>query len=133
MGRPRRGGKGMACDVGVTRGENGRSRSRTRFVATLVRGINTREPVGDSSARGRLPRGLRHARRPAHDAALEIVVRDLVLARADASAHRYPRLVHGLGVARNEWVPPVEVASLGQKAIGAAWRQPHDSVYISGG
>src|SRR5262245_24312966 len=41
-GRPwggrRRGGKGMACDVGVTRGENGRSRSRTRFVATLVRG-----------------------------------------------------------------------------------------------
>jgi hypothetical protein len=37
-GGRRRGGKGMACDVGVTRGENGRSRSRTRFVATLVRG-----------------------------------------------------------------------------------------------
>src|SRR5215470_1989188 len=87
----------------------------------------------DSSARGRLPRGLRHARRPAHDAALEIVVRDLVLARADAPAHRDPGLVHGLGVARNEWVPPVEVASLGQKAIGATRRQPHDSFYISGG
>src|SRR6266446_7168649 len=86
----------------------------------------------DSSARGRLPCGLRHARRPAHDAALEIVVRDLVLARADAPAHRDSRLVHGLGVARNEWVPPVEVASLGQKAIGAARRQPYDSVYISG-
>jgi hypothetical protein len=37
-GGRRRGGKGMACDVGVTRGENGRSRFRTRFVATLVRG-----------------------------------------------------------------------------------------------
>src|SRR5262249_13419521 len=87
----------------------------------------------DSSARPWLPRRLRHAKRPAHNTALEIVVRDLVLARADAPAHRDPGLMHGLGVTRNERVPPVEIASVGQKAIGATRRQPYDSVYISGG
>src|SRR5262245_39696871 len=78
----------------------------------------------DSSARGLLvlPRRLRHAQRPAYDAILKIGVGHLVFARADAPAHRNPRLMHGLGIARDEWVPPVEVASLGQKAIGATGR-----------
>jgi len=99
----------MACDVGVTRVEMA-DLDRAQLIvaiAALVRG--------------------------AHHAVLEIGVRDLILARADAPAHRDPGLMHGLGVARNERVPPVEIASVGQKAIGATRRQPYDSVYISGG
>src|SRR5215470_2578727 len=94
-----------------------------------------RQRAAGSSARGwlLLPRRLRHAQRPAYDAILKIGIGNLILAGADAPAHRNPRLVHGLGIARNEWVPPVEVASLGQKAIGATGRQPYDSLDISGG
>src|SRR5215813_1175474 len=94
-----------------------------------------RQRAAGSSARGLLLllRRLRHAQRPAYDVILKIGVGDLILAGADAPAHRNPRLVHGLGIARNEWVPPVEVASLGQKAIGATGRQPYDSLDISGG
>src|SRR5262245_34477706 len=114
----------MACDVGVTRVE----------MADLDRATDRRSSTSaDSSARRWLPRRLRHPQRPAHDAVLKIGVRDLILARADAPAHRDPGLMHGLGVARNERVPPVEIASVGQKAIGTTRRQPYDSVYISGG
>src|SRR5262245_6270901 len=127
--------KGMACDVSVTR----RNAQLTVAIAMLGRGTHKTatqqhgSTCADSSARGRLPRRLRHAQRPIHDAVLKIVVRDFVLARADAPAHRDPGLVNGFGIARNERVPPVEIASLGQKAIGAARRQPYDSLYVSRG
>jgi len=95
-GRPwggrRRGGKGMACDVGVTRRKWPISISHAvrRNRHACARRMPEKQHASmsaDSSGRGRLPRGLRHARRPAHDAVLKIVVRDLVLARADAPAH----------------------------------------------
>src|SRR5262249_34900668 len=76
---------------------------------------------------------LRDARRPAHATALEPLVFALVLGRAAARAHRDPGLVDGLGVSRNERVPPIKIAPVGQKAVGAARRQPHDSIDVSGG
>src|SRR5215470_11108482 len=111
------------------------TRAAVPAIAAFAALAATRQRAADSSARGLLllPRRLRHAQRPAYDAILKVGVGHLIFARADAPAHRNPRLVHGLGIARNEWMPPVEVASLGQKAIRATGRQPYDSLDISGG
>src|SRR5262245_54461468 len=129
---PQRHGVRCRCDAR-------RNAQLTVAIAMLGRGTHKTatqqhgSTCADSSARGRLPRRLRHAQRPIHDAVLELLVRYFVFARADGPAHRDPGLVNGFGIARNEWVPPVEIASLGQKAIGAARRQPYDSLYVSRG
>src|SRR5207302_1017636 len=55
------------------------------------------------------PRPLRHPHRPLHDAVLQLGVRHLILACADAPAHGNPGRVHGVGIAGEERVPPVGV------------------------
>ena len=71
--------------------------------------------------------------RPAHYAVLELVVRHVVLPGADAAAHRDAGLVHGLGVAGDQRVPPVEVVAVGHQPVAAGRRQPDDSVDVTRG
>src|SRR5262249_8016469 len=46
------------------------------------------------------------------------------LGRAHPPAHRDPGGMYGLGVAGNQWMPPIQVMPLGQQHIGAGWRKP---------
>ena len=70
------------------------------------------------------PRPLGQERRPAHDVVLEIGLRDLVLGSLHPAADGNAGLMHRVGVARDQRMPPIEVASLGHQAVAAARRQP---------
>src|SRR6202012_6034878 len=70
------------------------------------------------------PRPLRQQRRPLHDVILEIGIRDLVLGALHPSAHGNAGLMHGVGIARHQRMPPIEIAALGDQFVAAAWRQP---------
>src|ERR1700722_17395640 len=72
----------------------------------------------------RLFRALRQPDRPAHDVVLQLVVGHVGLAALQAAAHRDAGAVHGLGIARHQRVPPIEILALFDKPIGAARRQP---------
>ena len=74
-----------------------------------------------------------HARRPADDAILEVFVFDFVFASADAAAHRNARLVHGLRIAGNQRMPPVQIAPFGEQTIGTGGRQPNNAPDIARG
>ena len=49
------------------------------------------------------------------------------------AARRDPGMVHHLGIAAHEGVPPGEVAALGQAPVGAGLRQPPDLAQVAGG
>src|SRR5262249_10479543 len=85
-----------------------------------------------SAARGS-PGSLRHARRPAYDAILQLFVSDFVLAGTDAAAHRNPGLVHRFRIAGNQRMPPVKIAPFGEQAIRAGRRQPDNAPDIARG
>src|SRR5215471_13275876 len=61
--------------------------SREAVVGTARRKEQLANRYSHSPRRGLAPRGFGHAHRPAHDATLEVVVLDLLLARSDAPAH----------------------------------------------
>jgi len=90
--------------------------------------------VHASRFRRRLPaRALAPASRPIDDAVFERFVGHVVFGIAHASAHRDARLVHGVGIARDERMPPVKVLALVELAVGAGGRQPFDLVHHLGG
>ena len=61
----------------------------------------------------------------------DVVFERAGLAFADrAAAHRDAGLVHGLGIAGHQRMPPGEVLALGQPAIGAGRRQPVDLAHL---
>src|SRR5262245_60659524 len=70
-----------------------------------------------------LSRGGRNAIDPMDDVILEFP--RLVFGN-DAAAHRDSRLVHGVGIARHERMPPIKLASLVNQSIGASRRQPRN-------
>ena len=59
----------------------------------------------------------------------EIGVGDVVLVSSDAPAHRNAGLVHGLGRARDQRMPPLQVLALGDQPIAAGRRQPFDAAH----
>src|SRR5262249_52775919 len=69
---------------------------------------------------------------PTHDAILEVFVGNLVLSSTNLAAHGHAGRMHGVGVARDQWMPPIEVVSVGHQAIAAGRRQPDDPVDIAG-
>ena len=75
-------------------------------------------------------RRLRQFQRPAHDVVFEILVGHVLLSRADPAAHRDAGRMHGLGIARDQRMPPIKVPALGQEHIGAGRRQPGDVFQI---
>src|SRR5215831_14132791 len=79
------------------------------------------------------PGSLRQPHRPAHDPILEVIVGDLLLARSDLAAHRDARRVHGIGIARHQGVPPVEIMPISHQAVSAGGREPDDPVDVTGG
>src|SRR5437868_6824027 len=56
------------------------------------------------------PRAVRQQRGPLHDVVLEILIGNLILGALHPAAHRNPGFMHGVGVTRNQRVPPVEIA-----------------------
>ena len=54
----------------------------------------------------------------------EVFVRNLVLGAEHSVAHRNPGFMHGIGITRNQRVPPVEIASLSHQFVAATRRQP---------
>src|SRR6476646_11136865 len=69
-------------------------------------------------------RPLRQMRRPLHDVIFEIGVRDLVLRSLHPAAHGNAGFMNGVGIARNQGMPPVEIAALGHEPVAAARWQP---------
>jgi hypothetical protein len=59
-----------------------------------------------------------------HDVVLEIFIGDLVLGALHPAAHGDAGLVHGIGIAGDQRVPPIEVASVRDELVAAARRQP---------
>src|ERR1700753_183348 len=70
------------------------------------------------------PRPLRQLGGPLHDMILEVGVGDLVLGTLDAAADGNAGLMHGIGIARNQRVPPIKVAALRPERGLATRRQP---------
>ena len=64
--------------------------------------------------------------RPGHDAVRQVLDRDVVLQGADPAADADAGLVHGVAAAGNQVMPPREVATLPDEAIGAGRGQPVD-------
>src|SRR6202050_3635187 len=58
------------------------------------------------------PRPLGQQRRPSHDMILEIGVGDVVLGALHATANRNTGLMNGIGIAGDQRMPPIEIASL---------------------
>src|SRR5262249_48388709 len=75
-----------------------------------------------SSTRRFLARGLRNSERPAHDPVFQVLVRNIILAGADLAANRDAGVVDAVGIARDERVPPIEVAAIGQQTVAASRR-----------
>src|SRR6266545_3089371 len=70
------------------------------------------------------PRPVRQQCRPLHDVVLQILIGDLVLGTLHPPAHGNSGFMHGIGVAGNQRVPPVEVTPLRDQFVAAARRQP---------
>src|SRR5262249_49746917 len=60
---------------------------------------------------------------------LPLALADLLVVHLDASTHGDAGGVDGLRVARDQGMPPVEVLSIGDEAIGARRRQPVDAAH----
>ena len=79
-----------------------------------------------SAPLGQLPR-------PADDKILQPLVRHVLLARRDAAAHRDAGRVHGVRVAGDQRVPPVQIPPLGHQPIAAGRRQPGEPAHVARG
>src|SRR5262245_51679980 len=90
-------------------------RGRNEPDGTLALALGPRGPRG--------PLGpFRQPHRPAHDAILEVLVGHLVLAGPDLAAHRHTGRMHGVRVARDQRMPPIEIMAIGHQAIATGWR-----------
>src|SRR2546425_9966635 len=78
------------------------------------------------------PRAVRPQRGPLHDVVLELFVRDFVLGALNPAAHRNPGFMHGVGVPRNQRVPPVEITPLRDQFVAATRRQPVQGADVLG-
>src|SRR5215203_712013 len=78
------------------------------------------------------PRPLRQQGRPLHDVVLEILIGDLVLGALHPAADGNPGFMHGIGITRNQRMPPVEIASLRDQLVTAARRQPVQGADVLG-
>src|ERR1700722_6875654 len=63
------------------------------------------------------PRALWQQRRPLHDVVFEIGVGDFVLGSLHPPAHGDAGFMHRVGIARNQRMPPIEVAALGHEPV----------------
>ena len=63
-------------------------------------------------------------RRPLHDVIFEVGIRDLVFRSLYPPAHGNTGFMNRIGIARNQGMPPVEIAAFGHKLVAAARRQP---------
>src|SRR5262249_41160751 len=70
---------------------------------------------------------------PGHNAVLELLFVDVILACADPSAHGDAGLVDCLRIAGDQWMPPVEIVTICEAAVGAGGRKPDDSIDVPGG
>src|SRR4051812_30563206 len=70
------------------------------------------------------PRPFRQVRRPLHDVIFEIGIRDLAFRSLYPPAHGNAGFMNRIGIARNQRMPPVEIAAFGHELIAAARRQP---------
>ena len=59
-----------------------------------------------------------------HNVVFEVGIGDLVLGALHPAAHGNAGFMHGVGITRDQRVPPIEIASLGNQLVAAAWRQP---------
>ena len=71
--------------------------------------------------------------RPSHNAVLELLFADVILACADPSAHGDAGLVDCLRIAGDEWMPPVEIVAVRKAAVCAGGRKPDDPIDVPGG
>src|SRR5689334_14845003 len=67
---------------------------------------------------------------PVDDMIFEVARRAL---RDGAAADRDARLVHGLGIARDQRMPPIQVATLRHQPVAAGLRQPVEAADVAGG
>ena len=62
----------------------------------------------------------------------QLVIRHVELGRAYTPAHRDPGGVYGLGIAGDQWMPPIQIVPLGQQRIGAGRRKPFNLFEVFG-
>src|SRR5215510_3782932 len=69
---------------------------------------------------------------PLHNVVLQIVVGNLAFRALHAPTHGDASFMHGVGIARDQRMPPIEIAAFGDETIATARRQPAEGSHIFG-